>query len=223
MQRMTWNGIALHGGPLPGYAASHGCVQCPTVLSKAVRQDPDRDASDHPPNDAAPVEISDASLSRSMRTRSPRLRRVPGRSPARPRRPQRRPTRQRKLPREWRARRHRSRHRLRKLKLLKTRADAELAWPTRRRRSKDGRAKRRPRSGGRGDLEVAEAGTQLDIATADKIESRYGRSRKGRREGGREPRRSPPPRRRTKRSSRSNRPRSSSAAPSRSFTFDQHA
>src|SRR5262245_41709366 len=24
MQRITWNGIALHGGPLPGYAASHG-------------------------------------------------------------------------------------------------------------------------------------------------------------------------------------------------------
>src|SRR5689334_10301912 len=27
MQRITWNGIALHGGPLPGYAASHGCVR----------------------------------------------------------------------------------------------------------------------------------------------------------------------------------------------------
>ncbi|WP_439543351.1 L,D-transpeptidase [Hyphomicrobium sp.] len=29
MQRLTWNGIALHGGPLPGYAASHGCVRMP--------------------------------------------------------------------------------------------------------------------------------------------------------------------------------------------------
>src|SRR6187402_205903 len=29
MQRVTWNGIALHGGPLPGYAASHGCVRMP--------------------------------------------------------------------------------------------------------------------------------------------------------------------------------------------------
>ena len=28
-QRITWNGIALHGGPLPGYAASHGCVRMP--------------------------------------------------------------------------------------------------------------------------------------------------------------------------------------------------
>src|SRR5499425_1216120 len=29
MLRITWNGVALHGGPLPGYAASHGCVRMP--------------------------------------------------------------------------------------------------------------------------------------------------------------------------------------------------
>src|SRR3977135_4356146 len=29
MQRITWSGIALHGGPLPGHAASHGCVRLP--------------------------------------------------------------------------------------------------------------------------------------------------------------------------------------------------
>ena len=29
MQRITWSGIALHGGSLPGYAASHGCVRMP--------------------------------------------------------------------------------------------------------------------------------------------------------------------------------------------------
>jgi len=29
MQRITSSGIALHGGPLPGYAASHGCVRMP--------------------------------------------------------------------------------------------------------------------------------------------------------------------------------------------------
>jgi hypothetical protein len=29
MQRITWNGLALHGGPLPGHAASHGCVRMP--------------------------------------------------------------------------------------------------------------------------------------------------------------------------------------------------
>jgi hypothetical protein len=29
MQRITWSGIALHAGALPGYAASHGCVRMP--------------------------------------------------------------------------------------------------------------------------------------------------------------------------------------------------
>ena len=29
MLRITWSGIALHGGPLPGYAASHGCIRIP--------------------------------------------------------------------------------------------------------------------------------------------------------------------------------------------------
>ena len=29
MQRLTWGGIALHAGNLPGYPASHGCVRLP--------------------------------------------------------------------------------------------------------------------------------------------------------------------------------------------------
>jgi hypothetical protein len=29
MQRLTWSGIALHSGALPGYAASHGCIRMP--------------------------------------------------------------------------------------------------------------------------------------------------------------------------------------------------
>jgi len=29
MQRLTWTGIALHAGELPGYAASHGCIRMP--------------------------------------------------------------------------------------------------------------------------------------------------------------------------------------------------
>ncbi len=29
MQRLTWTGIALHAGDLPGYAASHGCIRLP--------------------------------------------------------------------------------------------------------------------------------------------------------------------------------------------------
>jgi hypothetical protein len=34
MQRITWSGIALHAGPLPGYAASHGCVRMPYEFAK---------------------------------------------------------------------------------------------------------------------------------------------------------------------------------------------
>src|SRR5262245_30582035 len=29
MERLTWDGIALHAGKLPGYPASHGCVRLP--------------------------------------------------------------------------------------------------------------------------------------------------------------------------------------------------
>jgi hypothetical protein len=29
MQRLTWSGVALHAGKLPGYPASHGCVRMP--------------------------------------------------------------------------------------------------------------------------------------------------------------------------------------------------
>jgi hypothetical protein len=29
MHRITWSGVAMHGGPLPGYAASHGCIRLP--------------------------------------------------------------------------------------------------------------------------------------------------------------------------------------------------
>jgi hypothetical protein len=63
MQRITWNGIALHGGPLPGYAASHGCVRMPydfaeklfykTWIGMRVIISP---------NDAAPVEFSHPTL-----------------------------------------------------------------------------------------------------------------------------------------------------------------
>jgi hypothetical protein len=36
MQRITWNGIALHGGPLPGHAASHGCVRLPFGFAQTL-------------------------------------------------------------------------------------------------------------------------------------------------------------------------------------------
>jgi hypothetical protein len=63
LQRITWNGIGLHGGPLPGYAASHGCVRMPyrfaenlfdkTRIGMRVIVSPD---------DAAPVDFSHPKL-----------------------------------------------------------------------------------------------------------------------------------------------------------------
>ena len=38
MQRLTWKGIALHAGKLPGYPASHGCVRLPLPFSKLLFQ-----------------------------------------------------------------------------------------------------------------------------------------------------------------------------------------
>jgi hypothetical protein len=34
MQRLTWDGIALHAGNLPGYPASHGCVRLPLAFAR---------------------------------------------------------------------------------------------------------------------------------------------------------------------------------------------
>ena len=39
MQRLTWDGIALHAGKLPGYAASHGCVRLPLEFSRVLFQE----------------------------------------------------------------------------------------------------------------------------------------------------------------------------------------
>ena len=36
MQRLTWDGIALHAGNLPGYPASHGCIRLPFEFSKLL-------------------------------------------------------------------------------------------------------------------------------------------------------------------------------------------
>jgi hypothetical protein len=36
MQRLTWSGIAMHSGQLPGYAASHGCVRLPYEFSQLL-------------------------------------------------------------------------------------------------------------------------------------------------------------------------------------------
>jgi hypothetical protein len=63
MQRITWNGIALHGGPLPGYAASHGCVRMPYGFAEKLFE---RTWIGMrviiSPNDAEPVEFSHPAL-----------------------------------------------------------------------------------------------------------------------------------------------------------------
>jgi chemotaxis protein histidine kinase CheA len=63
MQRITWNGIALHGGPLPGYAASHGCVRMPYGFAEKLF-DKTRIGMRViiSPIDAAPVEFSHPAL-----------------------------------------------------------------------------------------------------------------------------------------------------------------
>jgi lipoprotein-anchoring transpeptidase ErfK/SrfK len=36
MQRLTWQGVALHAGALPGYPASHGCIRLPRSFAKKL-------------------------------------------------------------------------------------------------------------------------------------------------------------------------------------------
>jgi lipoprotein-anchoring transpeptidase ErfK/SrfK len=63
MLRITWNGIALHGGPLPGHPASKGCVRLPFSFAEKlfdkIRMNTRIIIS---PNDAEPVEFSHPSL-----------------------------------------------------------------------------------------------------------------------------------------------------------------
>jgi hypothetical protein len=63
MQRITWSGIALHAGHVPGYPASHGCIRLPpsfaqrlfgaTKIGQRVMI---------VPSDAAPVEMTHQTL-----------------------------------------------------------------------------------------------------------------------------------------------------------------
>ena len=36
MQRLTWDGVALHAGSVPGYPASHGCIRLPKAFAKKL-------------------------------------------------------------------------------------------------------------------------------------------------------------------------------------------
>ena len=41
MQRLTWDGVALHAGGVPGYRSSHGCVHLPDAFAKALYDETD--------------------------------------------------------------------------------------------------------------------------------------------------------------------------------------
>jgi len=63
MQRITWSGIALHGGPLPGHPASHGCIRMPyDFAARLFDQTRLGMRVIVAPTDVAPVEIAHPAL-----------------------------------------------------------------------------------------------------------------------------------------------------------------
>jgi hypothetical protein len=63
MQRITWSGIALHAGVVPGHPASHGCIRLP--ISFAERLFGATEIGQRviiAPTDTAPIEITHANL-----------------------------------------------------------------------------------------------------------------------------------------------------------------
>jgi len=170
MLRVTWNGIALHGGPLPGYAASHGCVRMPyrfaEKLFDKIRIGMRVIIS---PNDAGPVEIShpalftpNADAIAAAAARAGPLAREAAEAIKAADEAKKAAARAARETASLTAS-------LRKLKKLKTRADAELALADKavaavktveaKARAEERRQKATSR--------VAEAGMQLDTATAD--------------------------------------------------------
>jgi hypothetical protein len=76
MERITWTGIALHGGVLPGYPASHGCVRMPEQFAERLFSLTDIGMRVVVvPHDIAPAEISHPGLFRP----APLLGSAPGR------------------------------------------------------------------------------------------------------------------------------------------------
>jgi hypothetical protein len=63
MQRITWSGIALHGGALPGYPASHGCVRMPFDFAERLFDETRIGLRVIvAPTDVAPIEIAHPAL-----------------------------------------------------------------------------------------------------------------------------------------------------------------
>src|SRR5438876_12175313 len=170
MQRITWNGLALHGGPLPGYAASHGCVRMPFGFAEKLFE---RTRIGMrviiSPNDAAPVEFSHPALF------TPKAEAVAA-APAKAEALAREAAEAAKTADEAKkAAASATRETasltssLRKLEWLKTRADAELAYADKAlAAAKTDEAKARAEDlKQKAVLRATEAGTQLDTAKAD--------------------------------------------------------
>jgi hypothetical protein len=63
MQRLTWSGIAMHAGVVPGYPASHGCIRLPAEFaSKMWGLTRIGMRVIIAPNDVTPIEIAHARL-----------------------------------------------------------------------------------------------------------------------------------------------------------------
>jgi hypothetical protein len=170
MQRLTWNGIALHGGPLPGYAASHGCIRMPYDFAEKLF---DKTWIGMrviiSPNDTAPVEFSHPAL---LVPNAEAVAAAPARAEAlaRDAAEAAKTADEAKKAAATAARESASlTASLRKLERLKTRAGAELAFADKalaaaktdqaRVRAEDLKPK--------ADAKAAELGTQLDAAKAD--------------------------------------------------------
>src|SRR6516165_1864261 len=170
MQRITWNGIALHGGPLPGYAASHGCVRMPYGFAEKLF-DKTRIGMRViiSPNDAAPVEFSHRALF-VPKAKALAAAAVRAESLAREAAETAKTADEAKKAAATAAREAASLTApLRKLEWLKPRADAELAFADKSlAAAKTDQAKARAEDlKQKAAANAAEAGTQLDRAKAD--------------------------------------------------------
>src|SRR5206468_59889 len=170
MQRITWNGVALHGGPLPGYAASHGCVRMPYGFAEKLFEKTWIGMRIIiSPNDAEPVEFSHPALfvpNREAIATAPAKAEALAREAAEAAKT----ADEAKKAAATAARETASLpSSLRKLQALKTRAEAELAFA-----SKALAAAKTDQAKARADelnqkaaAKVADLGTQFDTAKAD--------------------------------------------------------
>lgn len=86
MQRVTWSGIALHAGVVPGYPASHGCVRLPHAFSKSLFQLTSVGARVIITQDeASPVEFSHPALFKPLPENDPPVAATQGSNAAEPR------------------------------------------------------------------------------------------------------------------------------------------